>query len=284
MSAWIAISLSVAMHVCWNLLVRSQGRDTRLLIWALAVHCLTLGPWGLYALSTEVQWNWTLVGLLGVSSTANVLYFIGLDRAYQHAPAALVYPLVRSSPLMIGLWSWLLFGESLGGLSWMAMGVSVIGLLILASTAWGNADRHALPWGAVAMLATSIYSISDREATAYLPSISSVLGFITVGYACSLLALLMSHRGPSGRWLPPRRPAIPVMLLAGIFIGLAYVLVIHAMRSLPAAIVVAFSNAGILLAGLSSIVIFHERQHWQGRLVGMVLISAGLIMLVVSRT
>lgn len=279
MSAWLAIVVSVAMHVCWNLLVRAQGRDARLLIWALAAHCLLLAPWGLHALVTQADWTGGLGWLLLASSLANVMYFAGLDRAYHHAPVALVYPMVRASPLLIGLWSACLFGEALGWAAWTAIGISVIGLLILASSAWRNADGYALPWALCAMLATSVYSITDKAATAYLPTVTSLLGFISVGYALSLLALLGLLRREHGRWLPERRPPLWAALTAGMFVGLAYVLVIHAMRSLPAAIVVAFTNAGIVLAGLFSIFLFRERNHWKRRLAGMLIVMLGLMLL-----
>ena len=123
--AYLAIAGSVAMHVAWNLLVRHQGAQTRMLWWALAAHCATLGLWGLVALASEAHWSRELVGLLLISAGANTLYFLALNRAYEHAPVALVYPIVRSSPLLIGVWSVLFFGESLGVSAWVAMWVRV---------------------------------------------------------------------------------------------------------------------------------------------------------------
>jgi len=260
-------------------MVRSQGKEVRLLWWALAVHCVLLGPWGIYALVTQAHWTPALLGFLLASSLANAFYFVALDRAYHHAPVALVYPIVRSSPLLIGLWGVLFFSETLGINTWLAMAVSVCGLLILASTGWRNADGYALPWALAAALATSVYSLTDKAATLYLPTMSSVLGFISVGYALSFLAISLLLYRAHGRWLPARKPKITVMLSSGLCIGLAYVLVVHAMRTLPAATVVTFTNAGIVLAGLLSMLVFREHAHWRRRLAGMVVITAGLILL-----
>lgn len=279
----VAIAGSVAMHVVWNLLVRQQGRDGRLLWWALAIHCLLLGPWGLYALATQSHWTSQLAWCLLASSIANVAYFIALDRAYHHAPVALVYPVVRSSPLIIGLWGVLLFDESLGYSAWGAMGVSVAGLMLLAGTAWRNDARAALPWAFAAMLSTSVYSLTDKAATTFLPSLASLLGFVTVGFVLSFVAITWLLRRDHGRLCPERRPPALVMLAAGVCIGPAYVLVIHAMRTLPAAVVVAFTNAGIVFAGVLSIFLFHERQHWKTRLAGMALVTLGLVMLAFNR-
>lgn len=280
-SAMLAIAGSVLMHVVWNLLVRQQGTKARLLWWALATHCLMLAPWGIYDLVRQAQWTPQLALALLASSLANVAYFITLDRAYQHAPVALVYPIVRSSPLLIAIWSLLLFGESLGIGAWLAMLLSIAGLILLASTAWRSDARAALPWALAAALATSVYSLTDKAATPFLPTLSSVLGFISVGYALSFIAITVLLHRAHGRWRPERRPPILTMLVAGLCIGLAYVLVIHAMRGMPAAVVVAFTNAGIVIAGALSIFMFHERQHWKLRLIGMAVAMLGLIVLAI---
>jgi len=282
-TAMLAIAGSVAMHVAWNLLVRQQGAKTRLLWWALAIHCLILAPWGFYALATQAHWTPQLALALLASSLANVTYFVALDRAYHHAPVALVYPIVRSSPLLIAIWSLLLFGESLGIWAWLAMLLSVAGLLLLASTAWRNDARTALPWALTAALATSVYSLTDKAATPFLPTLSSVLGFISVGYALSFIAITVLLRREQGRWRPECKPPLLTMLVAGLCIGLAYVLVIHAMRSMPAAVVVAFTNAGIVIAGALSIFMFHERQHWKIRLIGITVVMLGLVVLAIVR-
>lgn len=277
--AYLVIAGSVAMHVAWNLLVRQQGAQAHLLWWALAAHCATLGLWGLVALASEARWSLELVGFLLVSASANVLYFLTLNRAYEHAPVALVYPIVRSSPLVIGVWSVLFFGESLGVSAWGAMGVSVAGLLLLAATAWRKDGFAALPLALTAALATSVYSLSDKAATAYLPTFGSLVGFVTVGYTASFVALTLHMRLKDGIWRPQRAPRLPHLLIAGASIGLAYALVIHAMRDLPAAVVVTFTNAGIVIAGILSMTLFRERAHWRMRLAGIAVICLGLALL-----
>ena len=68
-------------------------------------------------------------------------------------------------------------------------------------------------------------------------------------------------------------------VVGGIFIGNAYALVIYAMQSIPAAYAVAFTNAGIVLAGLIAMLYFREREHWPSRLAAMVTIATGLALL-----
>lgn len=277
--AALAVTASVVMHVTWNLIARHQARDTDPLWWVLLAHLVLLGPWGAYSLFTEVQWTPTLAKWVLISAAANVVYFMGLRRAYTCAPVAFVYPLVRSSPILIALWSTVFLGETLGIFAWTGILVSVVGLVVLARLGGNAQDIRALPWALLAMFATSIYSLTDRAATAYIPGFGGLVGFITIGYFASWLALTLDLRRTNGSWRPKARIGLPVAVVGGLCVGLAYALVIHAMRSMPAAIVVAFTNAGIVLASAASILIFKERTDWKARVAAAFIICAGLLML-----
>lgn len=275
----IAVVLSVMMHVTWNLIARYQSSSAFPLWWVLLAHLVIFAPWGFWSLVTQVDWTFSFILLLLISASANVVYFMGLRQAYHHAPVPLVYPLVRSSPLLIAFWSMLLLGESLGIWAWIGIIVSVAGLVILALSSGSTADKRALPWAMVAMLATSVYSLSDKVAVASLQSFGAIVGFISVGYLASWLALtLLLYRQTAG-WRP-KRCISPLALLAGGFcIGLAYALVVFAMKQMPSAVVVAYSNAGIILASLISIIFFRERTAWQQRVLAAVTILVGIVMI-----
>lgn len=279
----LAVAASVAMHVTWNLMARHQPAAAHPLWWVLLAHLVLVGPWGLVGLAQQVQWSRDLALLLLISALANGVYFLGLGRAYVHAPVALVYPVVRSSPLLIALWSLLLFGEQLPSAVWLGIGVSVAGLLLMATTGGKGGDGLALPWAALAMFATSVYSLSDRAATPHISGFAGLVGFITVGYAVSWLALTLEWRRATGAWIPRQRPSLSVLVIGGLCIGLAYALVIHAMRTLPAAEVVAYTNAGIVLATLASIFAFGERARWKTRLGASAVIVAGLMVMALGR-
>ena len=275
----IAVILSVMMHVTWNLIARYQSSAAFPLWWVLLAHLVIFAPWGFWSLLTQVDWNLTFVLLLLTSATANVVYFTGLRQAYHHAPVPLVYPLVRSSPLLIGIWSVLLLGETLGAWAWAGIIVSVAGLVILALSSGSTADKRALPWAMTAMLATSIYSLSDKAAVASLDSFGAIVGFISVGYLCSWLAMTFVLYRQTADWRPRRCIAPLAVLSGGLCIGLAYALVVFAMKQMPSAVVVAYSNAGIIIASLISIIFFRERIAWKQRLVAAVTILIGIVMI-----
>ncbi len=59
--------------------------------------------------------------------------------------------------------------------------------------------------------------------------------------------------------------------------------IIHAMRTLPAAEVVAYTNAGIVLATVMSLAVFRERTQWRQRAVAAGAVCAGLACIGVGR-
>ena len=64
MSAIWALTLSVAMHVTWNLMARHLPREANPLWWVLLAHGVLLAPWGFWALYSHADWHsglWTLL-------------------------------------------------------------------------------------------------------------------------------------------------------------------------------------------------------------------------------
>lgn len=279
MNAALALALSVAMHVTWNLMARHLPRGSNPLWWVLLSHLVLFAPWGFWELATTVVWSPQLMLLLTASAAANVVYFTGLARAYEHAPVALVYPLVRSSPLFIAIWGTLFFGQTISPIAWLGIGISVLGLLVMASSARQGSDRQAFRWAMLAMLATSVYSLSDKAATEHIPTFMGLVGFLSVGYLGSWVSMTLRMHRHTRNWVPAQRIDLASLAVGGTCIGLAYALVMHAMRELPAAEVVSYTNAGIVLAAVLSIFLFKDKTGWQKRMLGVFIITSGLVVL-----
>jgi phosphonate utilization associated putative membrane protein len=279
---YTALLLSVAMHVAWNLQTRRAEPDSRFLWWALAGYLVTIGPWSLFALALHADWSGSLALYLAITCIAEALYFLALGQAYRHAPVPLVYPIARSSPFLIALWTTLLFGAALSVQGWIGILVVVAGVLWLAWTARGGAPAKALPWALLAALGTSIYSTSNKQAVAALPSYLTQLGYVTVTLLAAWLALTAENRVRTGRLVPARAPHPLKATAGGVFIGNAYALVIYAMQFIPAAYAVAYTNAGIVVAGAIAMVFFHERERWRARLAAMLTICTGLVLIAVA--
>jgi len=66
------------------------------------------------------------------------------------------------------------------------------------------------------------------------------------------------------------------LLIGSLTVGVAYALVIHAMRVLPAAYAVTLANGGILLTVVLGVVWLGEHQGWRRRLVGATTSAIGM--------
>jgi phosphonate utilization associated putative membrane protein len=277
--ALLALAASVLMHVAWNLSARAADAKSFFLWWALLGWLILVGPWSAAWLIHHAEWSPRLGLLLGVTCVAEALYFLALGIAYRHAPVPLVYPIARSSPVLIAIWTVFLFGEHLPAAGWIAIVVIVAGVLGLAWTARGGAPARALPWAIAAAFGTSVYSTSNKLAVSALPGYVTQLGYVTVTLLVAWIALTFELRAHTGRWVPEHRPDSTRAVLGGLFIGNAYALVIFAMQYIPAAYAVAFTNAGIVLATLIAITIYKEREHWRSRLAAVAVICGGLLLL-----
>jgi len=267
------------MHVFWNLLARHVDKRCNYLWWGLSAHLIILGPWALWRLINDSYWNAELFIALLVSAAANTLYFLALRKAYHYAPVALVYPVARSSPLLIVLWAWLFFEQGINASGITGMIISVLGLWVLAAASRYGDAKHAIPWAMTAAFATSIYSVSDKAAVSYLPTFGAQLGFISIGYFASFIGLSIFQYRENKIFIPSCKPKTIQILSGGLCIGVAYALVVRAMLELPAAYVVTYTNAGIVLATALSIWVFKEKEKWASRIIAAVFISIGLIVL-----
>lgn len=281
--AYLAITASVLMHVSWNLLARHVESRCNFLWWGLLAHLLLLGPWALWSLWQDANWQTSLYTTLAITAASNTVYFLALRRAYHHAAVSLVYPIARSSPLLIAIWTLLFFDQDIGRWGWTGISISVTGLYFMAMSSKQGDGRHAIPWALLAALCTSIYSLSDKVAVSYLPSFGSKMGFVTVGYLLAFLALSVTSRMETRQWLPRCRPKLRYLISGGLGLGTAYALVIHAMGWMPAAVAVAYTNAGIVIATVLSIFRFREMDSWRQRLGAVAVICLGLLVISVSR-
>jgi len=278
MSAFPALALAVLMHVAWNLLARQVAPAAHFLWWAVGAHLLLFAPWTLPAFAEAIAMDPVLGATVLVTGLANGVYFIALRHAYRLAPAGAVYPLARSAPLLVALGETLLFGRVLPPMAWAGVALSVFGIWLIAFDTRAHAVgvRRALPFAALAAVMTSVYSLSDKLATLRLPHIEDALAFVTATFVIAWAMLAVELKWREGSWRPAARPDLRALLIGSLTVGVAYALVIHAMRVLPAAYAVTLANGGILLTVVLGVVWLGEHAGWRRRLAGAATSAVGM--------
>ena len=279
MTPLLAICLSVLLHVTWNLLTRRTHSDANFLWWVVGLYVLAFAPFTLPDFLRSAQQSPVLFVCAAISGTTNGLYFLALRSAYHLAPASAVYPMVRSSPLLIALVETVFFGRNISSLSWVAILLAASGLWLIATSSHDGVTRlsKAWPYALFAACMTVVYSLSDKAAATNMQGMASALGYVCVNYSIGWVFLCVEQKRRTGRWIPMAVPA-PKSLAMGTFaIGVAYALVVYAMRWLPAAIAVTLTNAGIVLTVLLGVLWLKESAGWRQRVAGASLVVVGLV-------
>jgi phosphonate utilization associated putative membrane protein len=281
MTPFLAVGLSVLLHVSWNLLTRRTHADANFLWWVVGLHVLIFSPLALPAF-VESAARFPMLYLYAViSGIANGLYFLGLRAAYQVAPASVVYPMVRSSPLLIAIIETLFFARNFPLVSWFAILVAVSGLWLIATSSHDSVRRlsKAWPYALFAASMTVLYSLNDKVAAAYFDGFDGAVGYVCVNYAIGWLFLCIEQKQRTRHWIPVIAPSPDSLLIGTLGVGTAYALVIYAMRWLPAAYTVMLTNTGIVLTVLLGRLWLKEDVGWRKRVIGVALVVSGLLLI-----
>ncbi|KIC20851.1 MULTISPECIES: EamA family transporter [unclassified Leisingera] len=105
-------------------------------------------------------WPLVLASALGLT-----VYYYGTLSALRRGNLSAYYPIVRSSPLAIAAFSWLVLDRSYTGAALLGMGLIIwAGLMIQKGKGRLLDDPRAFAMAAMAMLGSAAYSISDAAA------------------------------------------------------------------------------------------------------------------------
>lgn len=106
------------------------------------------------------SWKLVLVSALGLT-----IYYYGTLSALRRGNVSAYYPIVRSSPLAIAGFSWLVLGQSYTSAALLGMGLIIYaGLMIQKGNGRLLDDPRAFAMAGMAMLGSAAYSISDAAA------------------------------------------------------------------------------------------------------------------------
>ncbi len=167
-----AIIMGVAFAVMWS----SAFTSARIIVadasplTALSIRFLISGLLGILIARamgqswrlTPAQWRATII--FGICQ--NALY-LGLNFvAMQTVEASLAAIIASTMPLVVGLATWVVFGERIGALGVAGLIAGVIGVaVIMGSRVTGGADLYGIALCVIGMLALSLATLTVRGAT-----------------------------------------------------------------------------------------------------------------------
>jgi drug/metabolite transporter (DMT)-like permease len=282
----IAIVLALvaaAMHGTWNVLVKVSGDPTDTLTRATAAGAVLMTPpafvaWlinGRPGLSVEAA------GLAAMSAVLELIYIFLLSTAYRRGEVSVVYPIARgSAPLLAVLIGLTLLGERLAAPQLLGVGLLLAGILaVTLPQTSGRATLPALATGVAIAAYTAIDRVGVRLAAPWLYGWLLIV-LLATGLVVTqwVRARLARKAAEVGRKLPPGvtwRQATVV----GLFMWVAYLLVLVALSIAPLAVVAPVRETAVVAVAVWGVWKLRERQAAGLKLTGAVATLLGVALL-----
>jgi drug/metabolite transporter (DMT)-like permease len=257
---------AAALHAFWNV-VLARELDVEAAT-ALAVVSVLV----VLALPAALTWRVEAdaVPYIVASGVLELVYFAMLAAAYRRYELSLVYPVARGLAPVLAL----LIVVATGGALPAALGV--VGVLVVSAgvllVRGPRGDLHGLAVGAAIAAIIGGYTVVDRSGIQHAAA-GPYLLLIMIGPAIVYPLAIGRRRLWAAAGWPP--------FAIGAGLSVAYLFVLLALRVASAPAVSAVRETSVVIATVLATVFLHERVS-RGRLVGSVLVAAGVALLALS--
>jgi drug/metabolite transporter (DMT)-like permease len=163
---------------------------------------------------------------------------------------------------------WLIFGEKIGGIRFLLIGLGILGALLVAQPGGSAASPFAI-FGFFTAVGVAARDILSRKVPPRTPALAvtfSTLFIVMLGGLALSLAFETS--------IDPSWHHAWLMLVAGFFLMCGHSFVFIAFRNAPARLIAPFTYSLLIWAGLSSLIVFGD--------VPNALAIAGMLLIIVT--
>lgn len=273
----LIVLAAAAMHATWNLLVKASS-DRLVALWAVfVVGGVVLAPAALVAASPEADWVGAMP-FLAVSGFLQVVYLIGLSRAYESDDLSSAYPLARGvAPVATALGGFLVLGESLDGVQWMAIamiGAGLIGISVSGITPTGV--FHTASTG----VSIAAYAVSDTVGIRILGEPVAYVAVLFVIAAILQAPLVLRERGRAGTIAVIRTDSWKLLASGLLAVG-SYSLILYVVQTSPVGPIMALREVSVVLGAIAGWVFLKEAFTSQ-RLGGVLVVAVGAAVLILE--
>ena len=277
--AYLLVLLSAAAHAYWNFLLKRSSGTAEVVGLSKVVEALLLGCLLLTAVGTEPALLAPAWLLPVVGAVLSLLNYLLLTVAYRHGELSLVYPVSRGAMLaFVPPLAFVVFGERLDVIGWLAISVIVVGIALLHGRTSGRAPGTV--WALLAALVAAGYTVWDKRAVQVLPPLTYFAAYtVIVGVAYAGVIQRSAPRGAVGHaWRNERGTIVSVALLNSV----SYLLALIALQEGKASYVIALRQLSIAGGALLGAWRLHEAIPPR-RAAGIALVVAGCALLALAR-
>jgi len=274
---------SAVSHGLWNYLAK-EGNDKESFMLLLNLISLPLLTPVFLLVLTEIYFPLEILPYLLVSGVAEVVYFLGLGKAYESGDLSIVYPVARSSPVFVTIAAAVFLGETFSLMGLLGILVIFIGVYILHLKGMTKDDfiaplRYLMSgssrYAVIAALGTTVYSITDKMGvTAVNPLLHSFwLCFFVTGMMTVVTVYRKGFKTIRDEFSSPLKVTIAGVLMRG-----GYMMVLYAMSLAQVSYILALRQISVVLGALMGVVFLGE-SYGRVRIIGSLIIFAGVFVL-----
>ncbi len=185
-------------------------------------------------------------------SFSEVFAILSFILALANMPIADITAIVQTSPLIVLIGTWAIWGDKIGPLRLLLIGLGISGAILVAQPGGDAASPFAI-FGFMCAVGAAGRDVATRKVPPGTPALivtfSTLLIVMLSATVCSLLfetqvTPTMRHAG--------------LMAIAGFFLMCGHALIFLAYRMAPARVVAPFNYAFLLWAGLSGLLLFGD--------------------------
>lgn len=192
---------------------------------------------------------------------ATLFFFSGLAVVDLHAAMAIIFV----SPLFVVALAGPVLGEKVGPRRWIAVGVGMIGMLLVV-----RPGTDTFSWGALLILGAALCYGSQQLATRHVATGDSAS--TTLVFTALIGAIVMSFAAPFV-WVTPDWTEAIALVGLGVIATLGHWMLIKALALAPASVLAPLDYTALIWGTLAGMLVFNEVLH-PLTVVGAVIIAA----------
>jgi drug/metabolite transporter (DMT)-like permease len=289
-TALLLVLASTVTHAWWNFLIKRASGGTVFIGLSKVVELVLFAPVFLVWSVPRGGFSSGTPALVGVAAVLALGNYVALSKAYEHGDLSVVYPVARGGTLLfLPLFGFLMFGEHISPLGWIAIACIIAGILgvrlrefstrslsELGRQLWSPAIAFAL----LASITTAGYTVWDKRSVTLMPTFTYFYAYTAVVAIVYMLWMMRSHAMGELRseWHSHRGAIVQV----GFFNTTSYLLVLVALQGGTSSYVLALRQLSIALGVLLGWRVLRETMP-APKVVGVMLIVAGCALVAFAR-
>ncbi|MGQ9845059.1 MAG: EamA family transporter, partial [Caldisericia bacterium] len=169
------VMLSAFIHAFWNFLFKKSSDSVIFIFWAKVFEVILYLPIIILLLIIK---GFNNKGIIYIISTGLIHYFywLFLSLGYNSSDLTFVYPISRSSPLIITFLSYLLFKEKVTIFGFFGILLIILGIYFISIDSFSlmkfkiifNKNNSGLLYALLTLITVSIYSLVDKIGAKYV--------------------------------------------------------------------------------------------------------------------